>query len=128
MKVKFNLGDKKKSIFIAFILACIGAIALIVIQKIDSKQLSNKWLLLPIIINVVSVFLIVIGLKYSSVTIFNVEWNLISNILVTGIGILYLNEIHSFYEIAGLVLAFIAIFILNVEHIQQIFKQNGNHN
>lgn len=126
MKVKIDLGNKKKSIFIAFVLAAIGAIALFLIQKIASKELSKNWLLVPIFINIASVFLMLVGLKYSSITIFNVEWNLISNILVTGLGVLYLNEVHSVYEIAGLVLAFIAIFILNIEHIQQIFKSN-NH-
>ena len=126
MNVKIDLGNKKKSIFVAFILAVIGAIALILIKKIDSNELSRYWLLIPIIINIASVFLIFIGLRYSSITIFNVEWNLISNILVTGLGVLYLNEVHSLYEVAGLTLAFIAIFILNIEHIQQIFKKN-NH-
>ena len=126
MKVKIDFGNKIKSIFVAFLLSVIGAIALIFIKKIDSKELSKKWLLLPILINVVSVFLVSIGLKYSSITIFNIEWNLISTILVTGISVLYLNEVHSVYEISGLVLAFIAMFILNVEHIQQIIS-NKNH-
>lgn len=124
MKIKFDLGDKKNSIFIAFILSIIGSISLFVIKKIISKELSNKWLLIPIIINIVSLFLIIIGLKYSSVTIFNVEWNLISSILVTVIGLLYENEIHSIYEIAGLIIAFVAIFIMNIEHIQEIYR-NG---
>ena len=126
MKVKIDFGNKIKSIFVAFLLSVIGAIALIFIKKIDSKELSKKWLLLPILINVVSVFLVSIGLKYSSITIFNIEWNLISTILVTGISVLYLNEVHSVYEISGLVLAFIAMFILNVEHIQKIIS-NNNH-
>lgn len=126
MKVKIDFGNKIKSIFVAFLLSVIGAIALIFIKKIVSKELSKKWLLLPILINVVSVFLVSIGLKYSSITIFNIEWNLISTILVTGISVLYLNEVHSVYEISGLVLAFIAMFILNVEHIQQIIS-NKNH-
>lgn len=126
MKVKIDFGNKIKSIFVAFLLSVIGAIALIFIKKIDSKELSKKWLLLPILINVVSVFLVSIGLKYSSITIFNIEWNLISTILVTGISILYLNEVHSVYEISGLVLGFIAMFILNVEHIQKIIS-NNNH-
>lgn len=125
MKLAVDFGNKKKSIFISFILAAIGALSLVLIKKIDSKELSKIWILLPIIINISSVFLVLIGLRYSSITIFNVEWNLISNILITGIGVLYLNEVHSLYEIAGLVLAFISIFILNVEHIQQIFKNNG---
>lgn len=126
MKVKIDFGNKIKSIFVAFLLSVIGAIALIFIKKIVSKELSKKWLLLPILINVVSVFLVSIGLKYSSITIFNIEWNLISTILVTGISILYLNEVHSVYEISGLVLGFIAMFILNVEHIQKIIS-NNNH-
>lgn len=126
MKIaEIELGNKKKSILISFILALIGAFSLVFIKKINSKHLSNYWLIIPITINVISVFLILIGLKYSSITIFNVEWNLISNILVTGIGVLYLNEIHSVYEITGLVLAFIAIFILNIEHIQTILKNNN---
>ena len=122
MTLKIRMENKNISIFIAFILAFIGAVTLIVIKKINSKELSNIWILVPLIINIVSVFLILIGLKYSSITIFNIEWNLISNILVTGLGILFLNEVHSTYEVIGLVFAFVSIFILNIEHIQKIYK------
>lgn len=117
-----ELGNKKKSIFISFILALIGLFSLLFIKNISLNKLSKYWIVVPIAINIISVFLILIGLKYSSITIFNIEWNLISNILVTAVGVFYLNEIHSLYEIAGLALAFIAIFILNIEHIQQVLK------
>jgi multidrug transporter EmrE-like cation transporter len=113
-----ELGNNKKSILIAFILALTGAISLVIIKKINHNEASKYWLIIPILINILSIFLILIGLKYSSITIFNIQWNLISNILVTGIGVLFLNEIHSIYEIIGLVLAFISIFILNIEHIK----------
>ena len=124
--MNIDYGNKKKSIFISFILASIGAFSLIFIKKIVENELSKKWIAVPIIINIASVYLILFGLRYSSITIFNIEWNLISNILVTGLGVLYLNEIHSVYEIVGLILAFIAIIILNIEHIQKFFK-NNNH-
>jgi drug/metabolite transporter (DMT)-like permease len=117
MKVDIEFG-KKISIFVAFILSIIGAVALVIIKKINSNILSKYWIVIPIIINILSGFLVLIGLKYSSITVFNLQWNLISNILVTFIGIFYLKEVYSIYEIAGLLLGFISIFILNIEDIQ----------
>jgi drug/metabolite transporter (DMT)-like permease len=103
--------------FIAFILALIGTISLVIIKKIDDKIISKKWIVISIIINIITIYITFIGLKYTSLTILNMQWNVISNIIVTIVGVLYFNEVHSTYEIIGLTLGFISIMILSLEHL-----------
>jgi drug/metabolite transporter (DMT)-like permease len=101
---------------IAFILSFIGAISLIVIKHIDDKFLSNKWIFVPIVISIASLFITFVGLQYTTFTILNMQWNVMSNIIVTAAGILYFNEIHSIYEIIGLIFGFLSVMILSFEH------------
>jgi amino acid transporter len=89
MKTDYN---KLIGTFISFILAFIGTITLVIIKKIDDKLLSNQWIFIPIIISIISIFITFIGLKYTSLTILNMQWNVISNIIVTIVGILYFNK------------------------------------
>jgi len=107
-------NNKINSIYAASLLAATGALSLVIIKRIVNNELSYNWFIVPFLINMLSIFLLFIGLKYTSVTIFNIEWNLISNILVTTIGIFYLNENISFHEIIGLMLAVISIIFLNI--------------
>lgn len=109
--------DKSIGAFIAFILSLIGAVSLVVIKKIDNKILSNYWIIIPILISIITIFLTFIGLKYTSLTILNMQWNVISNVIVTLAGVLYFNEVHSTYEIIGLTLGFFSIIILSIEHL-----------
>jgi len=110
-------NDKTFGAFIAFILSLIGTVSLIVIKKIDSKMISNQWIIIPIVISIITIFLTFIGLKYTSLTVLNMQWNVMSNVIVTLAGILYFNEVHSTYEIIGLTLGFISIMILSIEHL-----------
>ena len=103
--------------FIAFILSIIGTLSLIIIKKIDDKLVSNKWIIIPIVISIMTIWLTFIGLRYTSLTILNMQWNIMSNIIVTIAGFLYFNEVHSTYEIIGLTFGFISIMILSIEHL-----------
>lgn len=116
-----KLNNKINSLYAASLLAATGALSLVIIKRIASNDLSYNWFIVPLLINILSIYLVFIGLKSSSITIFNIEWNLISNILVTGVGVSYLKEINSINQIIGLILAFISIIILNFEDIIKIF-------
>lgn len=109
--------DKSIGAFIAFILSLIGTVSLVVIKKIDNKTIQNKWIIVPIMISILTIFLTFIGLKYISLTVLNMQWNVMSNVIVTIAGILYFNEVHSTYEIIGLTLGFISTIILSIEHL-----------
>lgn len=113
-QIKYN---KLIGTLIAFVLSIIGTISLIIIKKIDNKNLSNHWIIFPIIISIITILLTFIGLKYTSLTILNMQWNVISNVIVTVAGVLYFNEVHSTYEIIGLSLGFISIMVLSIEHL-----------
>lgn len=110
-------SDKSIGAFIALILSIIGTISLVIIKKIDSKAISKHWTLIPILISIATIFLTFLGLKYTSLTILNMQWNVMSNVIVTIAGFLLFNETHSAYEIIGLILGFISIMILSLEHL-----------
>lgn len=114
-------SNNKNTFYVTTLLAATGVLSLVIIKRIASNDLSYNWFIVPFLINVLSIYLVFIGLKSSSLTIFNIEWNLISNILVTGIGMIYLKEINSVYQIIGLIFAFISIIILNFEDTMKMF-------
>jgi drug/metabolite transporter (DMT)-like permease len=117
MKSTNNInGNKPFGALVAFILAVIGTISLIIIKRIDDKVLPNKWILVPIVISIVSLFITFIGLRYTTFTILNMQWNVMSNIIVTIAGVLYFNEVHSMYEIIGLTFGFLSVMFLSFEH------------
>lgn len=106
-----------KRLFTTILLSICGTFTLFIIKKIVNNELSYYWIVLPMLINIFSIYLIILGVQFSSVVIFNTEWSLISTILVTFMS-LYINEKHSIYEIIGLILAFISIIIINFENIR----------
>jgi len=57
------------------------------------------------------------SLKYESMTVMNLMWDITSDILVTFIGLFYFKEQISSIKKLGLIFAFISIFLLSYEDL-----------
>jgi multidrug transporter EmrE-like cation transporter len=57
------------------------------------------------------------SLKYETMTVMNILWDITSDIFVTGMGLLYFKEKLSPMKMLGLAFAFIAIVLLSYEDI-----------
>ena len=111
------MNDGLSSTFYAFILAVTGALSLFILKKVNKKELSVNWIAVSVLINIASVFIVFIAIKYVPITIFNIKWNLISNIIVTMTSVFLLKEVLSINEIIGIALAFLSMIVIDMEHI-----------
>ena len=71
------------------------------------------FLSLGIIIGVVQSLIFYNSMKYTTLTVLNVLWDLLSDIFVSIVGIVILGENVSPTKLLGIVLSFISIYLLN---------------
>lgn len=69
-------------------------------------------MILPTMLYALEPWVFLSAMKYESMTVMNIVWNLVSNILVTGFGILYFGEKIKGIRLAGFVLAIISLVML----------------
>ena len=110
-------------LFIAFILAVNDVISFAIAKATFLKTFSIGWLAVPIIIYGIQLPLFYYGLSFSSMSILNISWNLISNILVTLVGFFYFREQVSNIEMIGLIFAFISIGCFTYDDINKLISK-----
>jgi multidrug transporter EmrE-like cation transporter len=86
---------------------------------------TKYWLIIPVILYGLQILIFYYGLHKTSMTILNITWNLISNILVTLIGIYYFGERINNLRIIAFGFAIVAIVLFSIESLQPflIFKK-----
>jgi multidrug transporter EmrE-like cation transporter len=107
-------------LLIAFILAINDVISFGIAKLTFLKTYSISWLAIPIILYGLQLPIFYYGLKFSSMTILNISWNLISNILVSLIGFFYFKEKIDNIEMVGLIFAFLSIACFTYDDILKL--------
>jgi multidrug transporter EmrE-like cation transporter len=74
-----------------------------------------KAMILPTIVYALQPWLFLSSLSHSTLIVMNLLWDLISNILVTILGLVYFKETVSFTKKLGILLSLISIFILSLK-------------
>jgi drug/metabolite transporter (DMT)-like permease len=98
-------------IVFAVAMASIDAIVLPIIKYVNSGEYPLHLLILPVIIYAFQPILFYMSLNYSTLTSMNILWDLMSDVIVTIIGLLYLKEKLHYTSKWGLIFAFIAIIL-----------------
>jgi drug/metabolite transporter (DMT)-like permease len=57
------------------------------------------------------------SLQYETMTVMNILWDVLSDVIVTSIGLLYFKEKLSILKIGGLIFAFIAVVLFSYEEL-----------
>jgi len=80
-----------------------------------------SWVYLPIgmMIYGLQPLIFLKSLQYETMTVMNILWDMISDVLVTGIGLFYFKEKLSSIKMLGLAFAFIAIVLLSYDEVIQ---------
>jgi drug/metabolite transporter (DMT)-like permease len=108
-------------IVFAVAMACIDAIVLPMLKFINDGIYPLSLMIIPVIIYGLQPILFYMSLNYSTLTSMNILWDLMSDIIVTLIGLLYLKEKLFMTSKLGLVFAFIAIILFAKDgHKQKI--------
>ena len=106
-------------IIFAIVMASIDAIVLPIIKYINDGFYPIYLLILPIIIYAFQPILFYMSLKYSTLTSMNILWDLMSDVIVTIIGLVYLKEKLHYTSKWGLIFAFIAIILFAKDGVKQ---------
>ena len=74
-----------------------------------------KWMVLPTIIYAVQPWIFLSSLRFESLIVMNLMWDLISDILVTATGFLYFKEKLGPYKTLGVILSFVSIVLMSIQ-------------
>lgn len=85
--------------------------------KIVSKNPAKmmRWMILPTIIYAIQPWLFLSSLRFESLIVMNLMWDLISDVLVTAVGFIYFKETLGPYKTMGVILSFISITLMSIE-------------
>jgi len=106
-------------IVIASFMAVIDSFVLSWLKEYTLGTIS--WVYLPIgmMIYGLQPLIFLKSLQYETMTVMNILWDMISDVLVTGIGLFYFKEKLSSIKMLGLAFAFIAIVLLSYDEVIQ---------
>jgi len=108
----------KYSIFFGILLASNDVISMGITKKINLNELSSYWLYLVYILYGFQMIIFYYGMKIASMSVLNLTWNLLSNIIITIIGIYYFKENITHLETWGILFALFALFLFILSSYQ----------
>jgi len=95
----------------------LGGIDTIVLPltKAVSTGWSTTWMIPAVLLYGITPLIFLVGLKNSNLTILNLVWDLMSDVLVTFFGLFVFKEKLSSTKIAGVVLSFVALALMTID-------------
>lgn len=113
MENLFNSG-----LFYGLILASNDVINMSIVKNISIGILSLNWIYFAHILYGFQMIIFYKGLKVTGMSLLNLTWNLISNIVITMIGLYYFKENVKHLEIWGILFALFALFLFQLAQYQ----------
>lgn len=95
-------------------MAGIDAFMLSFLKYMNIHKEYVKWIWLPIIVYALQPVLFFFSLKYSSLTVMNLLWDVISDVIVTLIGLFVFQEKIGPYKKAGVILSLLSIVLMSL--------------
>ena len=93
-----------------------ASIDLLMLGLIKSVSLDRakmmRWMVFPTIIYAIQPWIFLESLKFESLVVMNLMWDLVSDLFVTLLGFFYFGEKIGFYKRIGVGLSFISIFLM----------------
>lgn len=104
---------------IGIILAVFDLLSLGTIKNISAGLFSHNWFYFVFAISFIQPVLFYFGMKYTSMTLLNLIWDLLSDIIVTISGLVYFKESLSGTKSIGLLFALLALTMFNIDDFKQ---------
>ena len=111
--IKFNYP----ALLFGLTLASIDVVMMFIIKGYSQGWIKSiKWMILPTIIYALDPWIFMGSLKFESLTVMNLTWDLLSDILVTAMGLFVLKESIPTMKLIGVALAMVSLFFLTYEN------------
>lgn len=96
-----------------FAMATIDVVQLAIIKALHSGMLKNfAWMALPTLVYALQPWLFYSALDHTTMTVMNLLWDVLSDIMVTASGLFFFKEKLSFKKHLGVMFAMMAVFLL----------------
>ena len=109
MENLFNSG-----LFYGLILASNDVINMSIVKNISIGILAQNWLYFVYILYGFQMIIFSKGVQFTGMSVLNLTWNLISNIVITLIGLYYFKENITHLESWGILFALFALFLFEL--------------
>jgi multidrug transporter EmrE-like cation transporter len=96
----------------AAVMATIDVFMLSIIKIVGTKAKYLKWMIVPTIVYAIQPWIFLSALKFETMTVINLTWDLISDVLVTIVGIYYFGEKLGPVKSLGVFMALISVGLL----------------
>jgi multidrug transporter EmrE-like cation transporter len=106
------VNNSMLSLLYALVMASIDTGMLGLVKDIHNNG-SLFLMVVPTVVYALQPWIFLSAMKFESLTVMNLLWDLVSNVLVTLIGIFYFKELLSPLQMCGLVLGFISFLMLS---------------
>ncbi len=107
------LSSDHKALLYGGAMASIDVVQLAIIKALHSGILTNfAWMALPTLVYALQPWLFYGGLEHTSMTVLNLLWDVLSDIMVTAMGLFFFKEKLSFKKHLGVMFAMMAVFLL----------------
>ncbi len=103
-------------ILFAFVMAMVDSVILAGLKEYSTGQLVwRSFMPIAMVIYSLQPVIFLQSLQFGSMTVMNLLWDVLSDLLVTAIGLFYFKETLCFRQQVGLCFAFIAIVLLSYD-------------
>lgn len=85
------------------------------IVKYVSMGLDPMWMIIPMCLYAYAPIVLLKSLKHETLTVMNLLWDVMSDVLVTCVGLFYFGEKISWTKLCGVILSIISIGLLTYE-------------
>lgn len=96
----------------AAVMATIDAFMLSGIKIIGTNTKYLKWMIVPTLVYAIQPWIFLSSLKFQTMTVMNLTWDLMSDLLVTAVGLFYFGEKLGPVKTLGVCTAFLSIALL----------------
>jgi multidrug transporter EmrE-like cation transporter len=98
-----------------FLMALVDVLMLSIVKSVSLNSRLLKWMVVPTLVYAVQPWIFLQSLEYETLIIMNLLWDLISNVLVTLVGLILFQETIGPYKLIGVILSFISITLLSLD-------------
>lgn len=100
--------------FFAATMASIDSTMLTLIKYISTQKHHIGWIILPMIVYSLQPVLFYLSMEYETLTVMNLLWDVISDVIITMIGLLLFKEKIGPYKKVGVIFSLISIVLLSL--------------
>ncbi len=93
-------------------MATVDVFMLGLLKAINLGWVSSALIFLPTLIYAMQPWVFLASLKFESLTVMNLLWDVMSDVLVTAMGLLFFKETITRTKMVGVALSFVTIFLL----------------